>query len=265
MRWPRDSFERFWYWLRCIRRALSHLAASDDNSLMNTTLPMYRGFCFPAEIISHAVFLYHRFPLSLRDIEDLLAERGITVSYETIRRWCRRFGPHYARSLRRRQPTSGDHWLLDEVFVTIRGQRQYLWRAIDQDGDVIDILLQRRRNGRAAKRFFRKLLKRQQRSPNRLVTDNLGSYRVAHREEMPGVPHDVTQYANNRIEASHRRTRIRERQMLGFRSVGSAQRFLSVQSAVLNLFNWGRHSLRAEQHRFFRSQAFDAWSLASHG
>jgi len=159
----------------------------------------------------------------------------------------------------------GDTWHLDELFVTIRGRRHYLWRAVDQDGDVIDILLQRRRNGRAAKRFFRKLLKRQQRSPNRLVTDKLGSYRVAHREEMPGVPHDTTQYANNRIEASHRRTRIRERQMLGFRSVGSAQRFLSVQFAVLNLFNWGRHLLPAEQHRFLRSQAFDAWALASRG
>jgi putative transposase len=117
-------------------------------------------------------------------------------------------------------------------------------------------LLQRRRNGRAAKRFFRKLLKRQQRSPNRLVTDKLGSYRVAHREEMAGVPHDTTQYANNRIEASHRRTRIRERQMLGFRSGGSAQRFLSVQFAVLNLFNWSRHSLRAEQYRFLRSKRY---------
>lgn len=148
--------------------------------------------------------------------------------------------------------------------MNIQGQRQYLWRAIDQDGDVIDLLLQRRRNGRAAKRFFRKLLKRQQRSPNRLVTDELGSYRVAHREEMPSVVHDTAQYANNRIEASHRRTRIRERQMLGFRSVGNAQRFLSVQSTVFNLFNGARHQLTAERYRYFRSRAFDAWSLASH-
>ena len=112
---------------------------------MNATRSIYRGFCFSVEIISHAVFLYHRFPLSLRDIEDLLAERGIIVRYETIRRWCRRFGPHYAHNLRRQQPTSGDHWFLDEVFVTIQGRRQYLWRAIDQDGDVIDILLQPQR------------------------------------------------------------------------------------------------------------------------
>ena len=190
------------------QEVLSHLVPSSDKPAMNVTRSIYRGFCFPVEIISHAVFLYHRFPLSLRDIEDLLAERGIIVSYETIRRWCRRFGPQYAHNLKRQQPTSGDHRFLDEVFVTIQGQRQYLWRAIDQDGDVIDILLQRRRNGRAAKRFFRKLLKRQQRSPNRLVTDKLGSYRVAHREKMPGVPHDTTQYANNRIEASHRRSSV---------------------------------------------------------
>ena len=218
----------------------------------------------PGEIISHAVFLYHRFSLSLRDIEELLALRGITVSYESIRRWSRRFGPQFARKLRREQGTLADHWLLDEVFVNIQGQRHYLWRAIDQNGDVIDILLQRRRNGRAVRRFFRKLLKGQQRSPNRLVTDKLGSYRVAHREEMPGVPHDTTQYANNRIEASHRRTRLRERQMLGFRSVGSAQRFLSVFSVVSNLFNCARHHLTADQYRFYTDRAFDAWSLASH-
>ena len=115
---------------------------------MNATPSIYRGFCFPGEIISHAVFLYHRFSLSFRDVEDLLAHRGITVSYETIRRWCRRFGPIYAQNLRRKQPTQADHWFLDEVFVNIQGQRQYLWRAIDQDGDIIDVVLQRRRNGR---------------------------------------------------------------------------------------------------------------------
>ena len=166
---------------------------------MNTTRSLYHGFCFPAEAIPHSVLLYHLFSLSLRDVEDLLAQRGIAVSYETIRRWCHRFGPQYARTLRQEQRTLGENWFMDEVFVTIQGQRHYLWRAIDQDGDVIDILLQRRRNGQAAKRFFRKLLKQQQRSSNRLVTDKLGSYRVARREEMPGVPHDTTQYANNRI------------------------------------------------------------------
>ena len=109
---------------------------------MQTTRSIYRGFCFPPEVIAHAVFLYHRFPLSLQDVEDLLAQRGIAVSYETIRRWCRRFGPHYVRNVRRQRPTAGDHWLLDEVFLQIQGRRQYLWRAIDQDGDILDILMQ---------------------------------------------------------------------------------------------------------------------------
>jgi putative transposase len=208
--------------------------------------------------------LYQRFSLSLRDIEELLALRGITVSYEFIRRWRRRFGPQFARKLKRKQGPLADRCFLDKGFVNIQGRRHYLWRTIDQNGDVIGILLRTRRNARAAKRFSPKLLKGQQRSPVRLVTDKLGSYRVVHPEEMPGVPHDTTQYANNRIEASHRRPRTRERQMLGFRSVGSAQRFLSVLPAVSNLFNYARHHIRADQYRFYRARAFDAWSLASH-
>ena len=130
---------------------------------------------FPPEIISHAVWLYHRYCLSFRDVEDLLAERGIIVSYETIRQWCGKFGPDYARRLKRRQGRLGDTWFLDEVFVAINGQRQYLWRAVDQDGDLIDLLVQPRRDGRAARRFFRKLLKSQRQEPCRLVTDKLGS------------------------------------------------------------------------------------------
>ncbi len=122
---------------------------------MDTIALSYRGHRFPSEIISHSVWLYHRFSLSFRDVEDLLSERGITVSYETIRQWCRKFGGEYARTLRRRQGRLGDTWYLDELFVRIQGKRQYLWRAVDQDGDVIDILVQPRRDGRAARRFFR--------------------------------------------------------------------------------------------------------------
>ena len=144
--------------------------------------PRYR---FPPAIISHAVWLYYRFALSFRDVEDLLAQRGITVSYESIRHWCGTFGSAYARRLRRRPGTVGDTWHLDELFVTIRGQRQYLWRAVDQDGEVIDILLQPRRDRHAAARFLRRLLKRSGRVPYRLVTDRLGSYRAAHRAVMP--------------------------------------------------------------------------------
>ena len=142
---------------------------------MKTTATNYRGYRFPPEIISHGVWLYHRLCLSFRDVEELFAKRGIIVSYETIRQWCRKFGPEYARRLRRRQGRLGDIWYLDEVFVKIRGERHYLWRAVDQDGDVIDILVQRHRNARAAKRFFRKLLKGEGSTPWQLVTDKLKS------------------------------------------------------------------------------------------
>ncbi len=140
---------------------------------MTSQPPSYRGYRFPPEIISHAVWLYHRFGLSFRDVEDLLAERGVTVTYEAIRQWCLTFGFDYARKLRRRRGQMGDTWYLDELFVRIQGRQQYLWRAVDEDGDVIDILVQSRRNRRAAKRFFRKLLKRQGCEPRRLITDKL--------------------------------------------------------------------------------------------
>jgi putative transposase len=152
---------------------------------MNSKKPSYHGYRFPAEIISHAVWLYHRFCLSLRDVEDLLAERGIQVSDESIRHWCNRFGPEYARNLKKRRGHLGDNWYLDEVFISIRGERVYLWRAVDQDGDTIDILMQNRRNKRAAMLFFRKLLKGQCVSPRRIVTDKLKSYSAALREIMP--------------------------------------------------------------------------------
>ena len=144
-------------------------------------MPSYRGYRFPPDIISHAVWLYHRFSLSLslRDVEDLLAERGVTVTYETIRQWCATFGLEYTRRLRSRRGRQGDTWYLDEVFVRLRGRQQYLWRAVDEDGDVIDILVQSRRNRRAAERFFRKLLKGQGRTPRRLMTDRLPSYAAA--------------------------------------------------------------------------------------
>ena len=165
--------------------------------------PSYRGYRFPPAIISHAVWLYHRFGLSFRDVEDLLAERGVTVTYEAIRQWCLTFGLDYARRLRRRRGRLGDTWYLDEVFVKIQGRQQYLWRAVDEDGDVIDILVQSRRNRGAAARFFRKLLKGQGREPRRLITDKLRSYAAAHRTAMPSVVHSTRQYENNRAELSH--------------------------------------------------------------
>ena len=226
---------------------------------MNSDAPCYHGYRFPPLIISHAVWLYHRFCLSFRDAEDLLAQRGIEVSYETIRQWCRRFGPAYARLLRRRRGRLGDTWHLDELFVNIQGQRQYLWRAVDQDGSVIDILVQPRRARQDAARFFRKLLKGQGCAPRRLVTDKLGSYAAAHRTVMPSVMHSTRQYENNRAELAHQPTRQRERQMRRFKSTAHAQRFLAVHGIILNLFRVGRHVLRAVHHRMLRSRSFLVW------
>ena len=193
---------------------------------MKTDAPSYHGYRFPPEIISHAVWLYHRFCVSFRNVEELLAQRGITVSYEAVRLWCIKFGPEYARRLKRRQGRLGDTWHLDEVFIKIQGERQYLWRAVDQDGDVIDILVQPRRDQKAAKRFFRKLLKGQGRPPWQLVTDKLRSYSAAHREVMPSVVHDTDQYRNNLAEVSHEPTRQRERQMRKFKAPGAGATIL---------------------------------------
>ena len=230
---------------------------------MKDNAPSYDGYRFPPEIISHAIWLYHRFCLSFRDVEDLLAERGILVSYETIRQWCRKFGPEYARRLKRRQGRLGDTWHLDELFVNIRGEQHYLWRAVDQDGDVIDILVQPRRDRRAAERFLRKLLKGQGREPRRLVTDKLRSYTAAHRTIMPSVAHDTSQYANNRAEVSHEPTRQRERGMRRFKSMAQAQRFLSVHGFIQNLFRVGRHLLRATNYRILRARAFVVWNTVT--
>jgi len=226
---------------------------------MNTRTPSYNGHRFPPEIISHAVWLYYRFCLSFRDVEDLLAERGIIVSHETIRQWSQKFGAEYARKLKRREGRLGDTWYLDEVFVTIQGERQYLWRAVDQDGDVIDILVQPRRDRRAAKQFFRKLLKGQGSEPRRLVTDKLRSYSAAHRAVMPSVVHDTRRYASNRAEVSHQPTRQRERQMRRFKSTAQAQRFLSVHGVIQNLFRVGRHLVSSANHRMLRDRSFRTW------
>jgi putative transposase len=218
---------------------------------------------FPPDILNHAVWLYDRYGLSFRDVEDLLAERGIVVSYETVRQWCRTFGPDDARRLTRRHGRLGDTWFLDEVFVTINGQRQYLWRAVDQDSDVIDILVHPRRDGSAARRCFRRLLRSQRQAPCRLVTDKLASYRVAHRDLMPSVTHDTAPYANNRADASHQPTRQRERHMQGFRSPDHAQRFLHVHGVVQNLCRVGRHRRRAVHHRWLRARACTVWNAVT--
>lgn len=230
---------------------------------MKPTRCRYHGHRYPREIISRAVWLYYRFGLSLRDVENLLAERGIVVSYETIRRWCAKFGLDYARRLKRRQARLGDSWFLDEVFVTINGARQYLWRAVDQDGDVIDILVQSRRNRRAAARFFRRLLKGQGQVPYRVVTDQLKSYGAALRTIMPFVNHDTQQYANNRAEVSHEPTRQRERQMRGSSLPATPNASCLVHGVAQNLFRVGRHLLSAAHHRLLRARSFATWKVVA--
>ncbi len=224
---------------------------------------MYKRHRFPPEIIQYAVWLYHRFNLSHRDIEDLLAERGITVSYEAIRLWCNKFGLKYVRRLKKKHQGYGDTFFIDEVFVKIDGKQHYLWRAVDQDGEIVDVFLQRRRDGKAAKRFFKRLIKAHRMEPRKIVTDKLRSYGVAHRELIPDTIHDTSQYANNRAELSHQPTRVRERVMRRFKSMQQAQRFLTVHAAVSNLFNLGRHLVSAKNYRFFRSRAFASWKYAT--
>jgi putative transposase len=224
---------------------------------------IYKHHRFPPEIISHAIWLYHRFALSFREVEDLLAERGITVPYEAIRYWCIKFGSTYTRSLRRKQGRLGDIWQVDEIFIKIRGGRHYLWRAVDQDGDVIDILVTKRRDRKAAKRFFRRALKYQGQVPWQLVTDKLRTYPAAHREVFPSMVHRAGQYENNRVEVSHQHTREQERQMRCFKSHQQAQRFLSVHGLIQNLFRVGRHHLKAVHYRLLRGQVFSGWREAT--
>lgn len=219
----------------------------------------YRGFRFPAEVIQHAVWLYHCFSLSLRDVELILAARGVVVSYESIRDWSLRFGQLFANALKRRRPRPGDKWFMDEVFIRVRGKRHYLWRAVDQDGNVLDILVQSRRNAKAAKRFFRKLLRGLQYVPRVIVTDKLRSYAAAKREILPGVEHRRSRYLNNRAEVSHQPTRRRERQMQRFESARHAQRFLFTHGRIHNHFQLRRHRLSATDHRAARDVALRTW------
>jgi len=220
----------------------------------------YQGFRFPREIITHAVWLYHRFSLSFRDVEELLFVRGIVVTYETVRQWCRTFAQTYANKLRHRRARPGDKWHLDEVFLRINGKRRYLWRAVDQAGNVLDILVQSRRNKSAAKKFFRKLVRGCGYVPRVLITDKLGSYGAAKREVLPGVEHRQSRYRNNRAENSHQPTRRRERAMQRFRSPRHAQRFLSAFGPIRDHFSPRRHRLKAREYRAERLQRFQVWN-----
>jgi len=232
---------------------------------MNTPPVSYKRHRFPPQIIAHAVWLYYRFPLSLRHIEEMLLERGITVSYETVRRWGKKFGPDYARRLHRKQPSPDDIWYLDEVAITIAGERHWLWRAVDQDGYVLDEIVQRRRNAKAAKRLLTRLLKKQGVAPKRMITDKLRSYGAARRQVMQGVEHRSHKGLNNRAENSHVPLRKRERSMQGFRSPGGLQRFISIFSAVRNLFVPSRSQRSALGIRSHRLQAMAQWNAVTIG
>jgi putative transposase len=176
--------------------------------------------------------------------------------------WCIKFGKRYAQRLKCRHSGFGDTFYLDEVFIKINGRQHYLWRTVDQDGEVVDVYLQEPRDGAAEKRFFWRLIRRNGGEPREIVTDKLGSYCVAHCEFIPDVLHDSSQYVNNKAELSHQATRVRERVMRRFKSVTQAQRFVSVHAVVYNLFNLGRHLVRAKHFRNLRASAFVDWSWA---
>jgi putative transposase len=222
----------------------------------------YNGYRFPPEIIQQAIWLYVRFTLSFRDVEDLLAERGIAVSYETVRHWVNHFGPKIAADLRKRRPKPHTTWHLDEVYLKIDGRLVYLWRAVDAEGEVLDVLVQARRNKRAALKLMRKLLKKYAFVPDKLVTDDLRSYGAAAHDLGISNRHERGRWRNNRAENSHQPTRRREHKMQGFKSAGSAQGFLSVHAATHNTFNVQRHLTSARTHRAFRASALQTWREA---
>src|SRR5262244_2858224 len=222
----------------------------------------YRRHRFPPIVIQHAVWLYLRFTLSYRDVEDLLAERGLEISYETVRSWVLKFGPVIARRLRRRRPRPSNRWHLDEMVVRIAGKRMYLWCAVDHKGEVLDMLVQSRRDSRAALRLMRKLLKKQGFAPKLLVTDKLRSYASAFLRLGLSCLHQQGLRQNNRAENSHQAVRRRERKMQRFKSARSAQRFLSMHAPVHNTFNLQRHLISRSTLRIFRAAAANQWQYA---
>jgi len=239
---------------------MSSVLVMRHTSGMNPSRSLYHRHRFPSEIISHCVWLYFRFALSFRDVEELMSSRGVSLTYETVREWCLKFGQTYANGLRRKSPRPGDRWHLDEVFLKINGRSHYLWRAVDQDGDVLDILVQNRRDKKAAKKFFRKLLKGLRYVPRVMITDKLKSYGAAKAEVMPSVEHLQQKYQNNRAENSHQPTRLREKVLRRFKSAGHAQRFLSAFGIISSHFRVGRHLFSAKGYREVMMSRFAVWN-----
>lgn len=221
---------------------------------------LYRRHRFPREVIAQAVWLYFRFPLSLRMVEEMLAARGVDVTYETIPRWAEKFGRDFAGAMRRRAPQRGDKWHMDEVVVSIAGTKHWLWRAVDQDGFVLDVLVQRRRDRKAARRLMRKLLKKTARTPRVIITDKLASYGAAKKDMRLNVGHRSHKGLNNRAENSHQPTRRRERIMKRFKSARQAQRFLSIHDQLANLFHLPHPEHQtAATRRSHRAEAIAVW------
>lgn len=214
---------------------------------------------YPTEIISHAVWLYYRFALSFRDVEKILATRGIIVSYGAVRQWCLKCGQQYANTIRYNHRKLGDTWFLEEILINFNGVRHYLWRAVDQDGEVLDILVQKHRDQRAAKRFFRKLLKGMRYSPRVIVTKKLSRYSTARKKLMPDVLHWQREWVNSRTVVSHQPKRKRERHMRRFKSQVHTQRFLSAHGPIINLFRVGHNHIKESHFRLFHYRVFNIW------
>ena len=217
---------------------------------------------FPPEIICYAIWLYARFTLSFRDVEEMLAERGIDASYETVRRWFLKFGLAIAANIRRSRPQPSDHWHLDEMVISMRGNRYWLWRAVDNEGEVLDFLVQRRRNAKVAKKLMKKLLRKYGFAPARIVTDRLRSCPAAFKAMGLTATHDRGLRANNPAETSHQPVRRRERKQQRFKSPGSAQRFLAIHAATCNAFTHQRHLLRRPNFKELRAGSFGTWARA---
>ena len=224
---------------------------------------IYKRYRYSPQIISHAIWLYHRFTLSYRDIEDILASGGIIVSYETIRQWCKKFTPAITGKLKKQHAAYGDYWFLDELQIKIKGNRYYLWRAVDQDANEQDSQISRNRNKRCALKFFKKLFKHQAQAPRKIITDKLASYKAALRELNCCIPHITEQYQNNRAEVSHQKIRQQQRQMRQFKTLAQAVRFLSGHGVINNHFRQQRHLLKARHYRLFRDKAFAQWQQAT--
>lgn len=231
---------------------------------MSQTAPTYKNHRFPIEIVASAIWLYFRFNVSLREVEEMMLERGVVVSYETIRRWCRQHGADYTRRLQRKPPSHEDVWHLDELVVRVNGRKCWLWRAVDHDGYVLDEIVQTRRNTKAARRLLIRLLKKQGMAPKRMITDKLRSYGAAKRQVMPHAKHLSHKGLNNRAENSHLPFRKRERTRQGFRSIGSLQQFLSIFSSVRNLFVPSRVNRSASQILIHRRKAMAEWNAVAH-